>query len=86
MNAQTKNETNDIVVELLDTFLKTSSPKEMLMVYTEGISNLSEINSFNDCNEIENESLLFNQLYQFILINKALINGKYLILKSSNKI
>ncbi|OUM66420.1 hypothetical protein PIROE2DRAFT_6367 [Piromyces sp. E2] len=78
VDTPTKTKTNEIAIELLNTFLNTSSPKEMLMVYTERISNLTEINSFNDCNEIENESLLFNQLYQFIFISKSLINGIYL--------
>jgi len=46
------------------------------MVFTEAVSNLSEINSFIDVNDIENETLLFNQLYQYIVFCKALLNGK----------
>ncbi|ORX53807.1 hypothetical protein BCR36DRAFT_323122 [Piromyces finnis] len=75
IDTPTKNEINEIAIELLNYFLKTSSPKEMLMVYTEDISNLSEINSFNDCNEIGNAPLIFNQLYQFIFLSKALVNS-----------
>jgi len=77
VDSQTKNDTNALAIELLNHFLTVSSPKEMLMVYSEGISNLSEINAFNNVNEIENETLLFNQLYQYINITKAILNGNY---------
>jgi len=76
VDESTKNVTNDLAVELLNNFLKTSSPKELIMVFTEAVSNLSEINSFIDVNDIENETLLFNQLYQYIVFCKALLNGK----------
>ncbi|ORY62044.1 hypothetical protein LY90DRAFT_668448 [Neocallimastix californiae] len=84
VDSQTKNDTNALAIELLNHFLTVSSPKEMLMVYSEGISNLSEINAFNNVNEIENETLLFNQLYQYINITKAILNAMTLI-KTKNR-
>ncbi|ORX82047.1 hypothetical protein BCR32DRAFT_267882 [Anaeromyces robustus] len=84
VDSQIKKETNIIAVELLNEFIKICSPKEMFMVYSEGISNLSEINSFNDVNEIKNETLLFNQIFQFIYISKALLKA-LISIKSKRK-